>query len=308
MIVGVAGGFGFLGQHVCKALTENGHHPIAFSRRTGVDMRDFDVLAPAINSLNAEVIINCAADSGGIDYGNAATLYENNLLIGHNLCRAAMVAKVSKLVNIYPNIVYPTGLSNRSESEWLNGRIDDSLLSTAMARQTMWAQCYAYHKVYNYNSIHLVLPNLYGPGDRFHNHPHALGALVVKVVDAKVNNNDKVTIWGTGAPVREWGYVEDIATGIVKAMEMYDQIYPLNIGSGIGYSITNIARLIANAAEWEGYFIYDLDKEDGPRRKVLDVSRMKSILNWEPPTGILDGIHSTVEWYINNGGADDTTN
>lgn len=293
MRVGVAGGYGFLGRWVCKALADAGHHPIAFSRATGVDLRDFGVASTAIGALEADTVVNCAADSGGIGHGDAATLYENNLLIGYNLARSCLVTG-TRLVNILPNIVYPTALTDHAESEWLCGRLDDGMVSIGMARQAMWAQCYAYRGVYDFHSIHLVLPNLFGPGD---DHPHALGALVARIVEAKCTGAQTITIWGTGSPIREWGYVPDIAVGIVKAMESYNDIHPLNIGTGEGISITGLAGVISDIVGWDGSLEYDLTKEDGPRRKVLDVGLMKAILDWTPGTGLYDAIRTTVEWY-----------
>ncbi len=292
MKVGVAGGYGFLGRWVCSALADAGHHPIAFSRTTGVDLRDFDVASSAIAALEADAVVNCAADSGGIGYGDAATLYENNLLIGYNLARGCLVTG-ARLVNILPNVVYPTALSNHTESEWLCGRLDDGMVSIGMARQAMWAQCYAYRQVYDFHSIHLVLPNLFGPGGR----SHALGALIRKIVEAQRTGASSIMIWGTGSPIREWGYAPDIAVGIVKAMEAYDDIHPLNIGTGEGLSITELARMISDIVDWDGTLEYDLTKEDGPRRKVLDVSRMKAILDWIPGTDLYDAISTTIEWY-----------
>lgn len=119
-------------------------------------------------------------------------------------------------------------------------------------------------------------------------------------MDAKFENRKVVEIWGTGRPVREWGYVEDVAEGIVLAMEKYIDIEIMNIGQGKGYTIKEIAYMVKDAANWKGQFVFDTSKPDGAPKKILDVSKMRSILGWEPKTEIKEGIRKTVEWYIEN--------
>jgi GDP-L-fucose synthase len=119
-------------------------------------------------------------------------------------------------------------------------------------------------------------------------------------MDAKRKGAKEVVIWGTGKPVREWGFVEDAAEGITLAMEKYDEIDVMNIGEGRGYTITQIAELIKGAAGWDGEFVYDSSKPDGAPKKILDVAKMKGVLGWQPKTDISTGISKTVQWYETN--------
>ena len=303
MKVAVAGGFGFLGSNIVSKLEERGHEPLPFSRRTGVDIRSFDQTNQFLARKSPEIVINCAAHVGGIAY-NALTpveVYEDNLLIGFNLVRACYLNSVGKLVNIMPNCTYPGMAEVYTEDEWWEGEMHETVLTYGMPRKAVWVQCWAYKQKYGFNSIHLVLPNLYGPGDHFDPvRSHALGALIKKVVEAKVKNNSTVEIWGTGNPVREWGYVEDTAEGIVTAMERYEEIDILNLGEGKGYTIKEIAEIIKEAVGWEGEFVFDPARPDGAPRKVLDVNKMRRVLGWEPKTPIREGIRKTVEWYMQN--------
>lgn len=303
--VAVAGGFGFLGSYVVKQLNEKGYKVIPFSRRTGVDIRQYDKILKFLKNETPDVLINCAAHVGGIAYNNLkpVEIYEDNILIGFNLVKACYEAGVKKLVNIMPNCTYPGVAEIYTEKEWWNGAMHDTVLTYGMPRKAIWVHCWAYKQKYGFNSIHLVLPNLYGPGDHFDPvRSHALGALVKKIVDAKINNEKKVVIWGTGNPIREWGYVEDAAEGIVIAMEKYNDIEIMNIGEGKGYTIKEIAYMIKDAVGWDGEFEFDISRPDGAPKKVLDVSKMKSILGWEPKTSIGEGIRKTVKWYIENRG------
>jgi GDP-L-fucose synthase len=167
-----------------------------------------------------------------------------------------------------------------------------------MPRKALWVEAWAYKQARGFNSIHLVLPNLYGPGDHFDPiRSHALGALIQKVVDASRSGAETVEIWGTGRPIREWGFVSDAAEGIIRAMEKYDDIEILNIGQGKGYSVTEIAEMIRDAVGWKGEFVYDPSKPDGAPKKILDVEKMKRVLGWEPRMDIRQGIRETVAWY-----------
>src|SRR4030042_4457884 len=303
MRIAVAGGSGFLGSHVVKILKEKGHDVIPFSRRTGTDIRVLGQINHFLASTNPEVVVNCAANVGGIAYNALypVEVYEDNLLIDFNLVKACYSNNLRKLVNVMGNCTYPGIAEIYREDEWWKGEMHETVLVYGVPRKMSWAHCWAYKIKNGFNSIHIVLPNLYGPGDHFDAvHSHALGALVAKIVEAKRKHNSTVEIWGTGYPVREWGYVEDAAGGITIAMEKYDDIQILNIGEGKGYTIREIAELIKEAVGWQGQFVFDASRPDGAPRKIMDVSRMKDILDWVPKTPIKEGIGRTVEWYIGN--------
>jgi GDP-L-fucose synthase len=248
-------------------------------------------------------VINCAAHVGGIAYNSLhpVEVYQDNLAIGHNLLRACVEAGITKFVNVMPNCTYPGYLDIYKESEWWTGPMHDTVLTYGMPRKALWVEAWAYKQTSNFNSIHLILPNLYGPGDHFDPiRSHALGALIKKVIDAKHTGKKTVEIWGTGSPIREWGYVVDATEGIVRAMEIYDDIDVMNIGEGRGYTIREIADLIRDSAEWKGDFIYDSTKPDGAPKKILDVTMMKRVLEWEPKTDLRTGIRTTIYWYESN--------
>lgn len=305
MKVLIAGGLGFLGSNVVKNLKKKGYEPLPFSRRTGIDIRDIKQITDFLTEEKAEIIINCAAHVGGIAYNSLkpVEIYEDNLLIGFNLVKASYEAGIKKLVNIMPNCTYPGVAEIYSEEEWWDGPMHDTVLTYGTPRKAIWVQCWTYKRKYDFNSISLILPNLYGPGDHFEPvRSHALGALIMKIVEAKLNNKKKVVIWGSGNPIREWGYVEDAAEGIIIAMEKYNDIDILNIGEGKGYTIKEIAHMIKEAIAWKGEFEFDTSRPDGAPKKILAISKMKSILGWEPKTDIKEGIKKTVKWYTNNRG------
>ncbi len=303
MKIAVAGGFGFLGSHIVTRLKEKGYEVIPFSRRSGVDIRVLEQISEFLAKTKPGVVINCAAHVGGIAYNAQApvAIYEDNLIIGFNLVKACHLNGVKKLVNAMPNCTYPGVAETYKEDEWWDGEMHETVLTYGMPRKAVWVQCWSYKIEHGFDSIHIVLPNLYGPGDHFDPvRSHALGALIKKIVDAKLNNYPTVEIWGTGTPVREWGYVEDAAEGIVIAMDKYDDIEILNLGEGRGYTIKEIAEIIKAVVGWEGEFVFDPSRPDGAPKKILDVTRMKKALDWEPKTSIREGIKKATEWYIDN--------
>lgn len=296
----MAGGFGFLGSNIVKKLLSKGYEVRPFSRRTGLDIRQLCEVTHFLQLEKPDIVINSAAHVGGIAYNEMKPIdiFEDNVLIGLNLVKACGESGVKKLVNIIPNCTYPGSASVYREDQWWDGPMHDTVLTYGMPRKAIWAQCWAYRKSCGFNSIHLILPNLYGPGDHFDPvRSHALGALVKKVVDARVNGYKLVVIWGTGNPVREWGYVEDAAEGVVIAMEEYNDLEVMNIGCGIGYTIREIALMIRKAAKWDGEFSFDFSRPDGALQKVLDVAKMRAILKWQPRVDIWSGIVKAVEWY-----------
>jgi GDP-L-fucose synthase len=167
----------------------------------------------------------------------------------------------------------------------------------------MAVQAQAYQKQYGLDSIHLILTNLYGPGDSYNpERSHVVAALVRKWVEAEMAGAPSIEVWGTGTPVREFIYVEDCADAIVLAAQHYDDCAtPLNIGTGIGTTIRELAETITAVTGYRGKLVWNADKPDGAAKKVLDVARMRRALDgWTPPTSLRDGLAKTIAWYRAN--------
>lgn len=298
----VLGGFGFLGTNVAEAFKRKGYKVEACSRRSGVDARSEGVLTAYLEQARPEILVHCAAHVGGIAYNAQCPvdIYEDNLLIGYTALRAAYHTRVGKFVNIMPNCTYPGEMELYSEPRWWDGPMHPTVLTYGMPRKALWVQAWAYQQEHRFRSIHLILPNLYGPRDHFDIvRSHALGALIRKVLDAKRQGQRQVEVWGTGKPVREWMYVEDAAESIVLATEHFEDIEILNLGSGKSCSIRELAEIVREAAGWKGEFVYNTNRPDGAPMKTLDVRRMYNILGgWRPSTSLREGIAKTVAWCL----------
>lgn len=298
----VLGGYGFLGANVVECFKHKGYQVEACSRRSNVDARSEKALFAYLERAHPEILVHCAAHVGGIAYNAQCpvAIYEDNLLLGFTVLRAAYRAGVQKLVNIMPNCTYPGEMELYSELRWWDGPMHPTVLTYGMPRKALWVHAWAYQQERCFRSIHLVLPNLYGPRDHFDIvRSHALGALIRKVIDAKQQGQHRVEVWGTGNPVREWMYVEDAAEGIVVATERYECIEILNLGSGKGCSVRELAEMVREAADWHGEFVYDTSRPDGAPLKILDTTRMLPALDgWHPRTKLRAGIARTVHWYL----------
>lgn len=302
----VLGGNGFLGTHVAAAFAQHGYQVDIASRRGGIDARDAEVLTRFLARCRPEIVVNCIHHGGGIAYNARCpiAIFEDNLLTGFNALHAAVQTGAGKFVSIMGNSTYPGALERHEELRWWNGPVHPSVMSSSIPRKTLWVQAWAYQQQCGYGSIHLVLPNMYGPGDHFEpERSHALAALLRKVWEAKQTGSREVLVWGSGKPIREWLYVEDAAEGIVRATEHYNEIGILNLGRGEGYSIRGLAELIRELLDWQGEFVYDASQPDGAPAKVFDISKMTAKLGWKPPTGLREGLQRTIRWFAQKQGS-----
>ena len=303
--VTVTGGAGFLGQHLVKRLERQGAQ-VFVPRRRDYDLTSLDACLRCLLEHPADLLIHGAAYYGGIGINQTepGRLYYENLVLGANLMEAARLTKVGKVVNIGTACSYPGYLEGHLKEEDLwAGPCHASVVNYGLTKKMLAVQGLAYKRQYGLDSIHLILTNLYGPGDSYNpDRSHVVAALVRKWVEADLAKAPSIEVWGTGTPVREFIYVEDCADAILLAAEKYNDVsLPLNIGTGIGTSIRELVETINSVTGYSGQLIWNTDKPDGAMMKVLDVSRMSNALGgWSPPTNLRDGLSKTIAWYRAN--------
>jgi len=303
--VTVTGGAGFLGRHVVKRLESYGAE-VFVPRKRDFDLTSLDACLRCLLEHPSDVLIHAAAYYGGIgiNVNEPGRLYYQNLVMGANLMEAARLAKVGKVVNIGTACSYPGYLQGElKEDDLWSGPCHASVVNYGLTKKMLAVQAAAYKKQYDLDAIHLILTNLYGPGDSYNpERSHVVAALIRKWVEADQNAEPEVEVWGTGKPIREFIYVEDCADAIVLAAESYhDVTMPLNIGTGIGTSIKELAETIHELTGYRGRLRWNTDKPDGAAKKVLDVTRMKQALQgWTPPTDLRTGLAKTIAWYRAN--------
>jgi len=301
-VILVTGATGFLGKRICKKLSQLNMQYEKTSLSLGVDLRDEKQIFRLFEKVKPEYILHCASYVGGIQFGlkHQGELYRNNTLMSVNLFEACKEFKIKRLINPISNCAYPGDATLFKEDEFWNGPLHDSVLVYGMVRKMSYIGAIAYQRQYNVNTINLILSNMYGPDDHFEaERSHALGALIMKFVDAKNNNKPEVCVWGTGKPVREWLHVDDGATAMIKAMNINDYIDPINIGIAKGISIKDMAELIKNLVGYKGNLIFDPTKLDGAPYKTVDGTLGKKLMGWKPEIDFEEGVKDTINWYIN---------
>jgi GDP-L-fucose synthase len=299
----VTGGSGFLGSHVVEILQAQGANVHVPRRRE----HNFIHLSDGLRCFaeqQPEIVIHGAAYYGGIwiNQMHPGRIYYENLVMGANVIEACRLSGVQKFVAIGTACSYPGYLEGElNEDDLWNGPVHESVRNYGPVKKMMAVQCWAYKKQYGFNGIHLILTNLYGPKDTFNpDRSHVAAALIRKFVEARQKHQSSVEVWGSGRPIREFLYVNDAAEAIVRAAEAYNEVEPLNIGTGIGTSIRELAETIREVSGFEGELAWNAEKPDGQMKKILDVRRMKKALGWEPPTSLREGLQQTIQWYVAN--------
>jgi GDP-L-fucose synthase len=194
---------------------------------------------------------------------------------------------------------YPkfTPVPFKEENLW-DGYPEETNAPYGLAKKMLLVQSQAYRQQYGFNSIFLMPVNLYGPGDNFDpKSSHIIPALLKKCIDAKENNEDHITVWGTGKASREFLYVEDAAEGIISATEKYNKPYPINLGAGMERKIKDLVELIVEITGFEGVIKWDKSKPDGQPRRMLDTSRAEKEFGYKAKTEFRNGLKNTFEWY-----------
>ncbi len=300
--VTVTGGAGFLGKHLVKRLERMGAK-VFVPRRADYNLTALDACMKCLLEHPCDILIHAAAYYGGIGINvtQPASLYYTNLVMGANLFEAARLTKTGKVVAIGTACSYPGYLEGHLKEEDLwAGTCHARVVNYGLTKKMLAVQAQAYKRQYGLDSIHLILTNLYGPGDSYNpERSHVVAALVRKWVEAEAAQAPSVEVWGTGKPIREFIYVEDCADAILLAAERYnDATMPLNIGTGVGTSIRELAETVHDVTGFRGKLVWNTDKPDGALMKVLDVARLTAVLDgWTAPTNLRDGLAKTVAWY-----------
>lgn len=298
----VTGATGFLGKRVCRLLDEKKIDYIKTSKSIGLDLRDSLETNKFFESVKPQYVLNCAAYVGGIQFGykHPAEIFKNNLLMTINLLEASNACGVRRIVNPISNCAYPAEATLFKESEFWDGPLHESVLVYGFVRKAFWIGSWAYQKQYNLDVVNIILSNMYGPEDHFEEErSHALGALIMKFVEAKKRNEPFVTVWGSGKPVREWLHVDDGAEAMVRSLDVDAYIEPINIGVAEGISIIDMAQMIKQLVGYDGEIKLDETKQDGAPYKTVDGSIGEKILNWKPKIDFKTGVQETIEWYMN---------
>jgi GDP-L-fucose synthase len=299
MRVIVAGATGLVGSAIVKAFESTGQEVIGINRAV-LDLMNSMATEDFIVQAKPSLIVDAAAKVGGIGVNNSypVEFLRDNITIQSNLMRAAHKANVPNFVFLGSSCIYPRDCAQPIKEEYfMTGPLEPTNSAYAVAKIAGIELVNSYRKEYGTKWISLMPTNLYGPRDNFDlTASHVLPALIRRFVEAAESGARKVTLWGSGTPLREFLHVDDLAQAVVLTSEKYDSSLHLNVGTGIDLTIKELAQKVASSAGFTGEIEWDITKPDGTPQKVLDVSRIKA-LGWGPTITLEEGIASTISWY-----------
>ncbi len=297
----VAGHRGLAGGAITRELQMQGYTGIVTRTRSELDLSDRDAVRRFYDEVRPAVIVVAAAKVGGIKANNdfPVEFLLDNLRLQNNVIEAAHAFDVRKLLFLGSSCIYPKFAPQPiPESALLTGTLEPTNEPYAIAKIAGITLCQSYAREYGRNFISAMPTNLYGPGDNFDLvSSHVLPALLRKVHEAKLAGASEVSVWGTGAPRREFLHVYDLASACRFLLENYDSPEIVNVGCGEDVTIRELAETICEVVGFGGELQFDATKPDGTPRKLLDIARLQG-LGWKPQIGLRDGIRQTYDWFL----------
>lgn len=297
----VTGGAGFLGRHLVPVLEKRGCRDIVIPRRAQYDLTQESHVQKLYRDTQPQVVIHLAAAVGGIgaNRANPGRFFYENLMMGALAMEYARRTGVEKFVGVGTICSYPkfTPVPFREENLW-NGYPEETNAPYGLAKKMLLVQGQAYRQQYGFNAIHLLMVNLYGPGDHFDPETsHVIPALIWKCLEAVEQHKPEIVCWGDGTPTREFLYVEDAAEAILLAAERYDGADPVNVGAGMEISAKALVELIAEHTGFKGRITWDTRQPNGQPRRCLDTSHAREAFGFQAKTDFNEGLRRTIQWY-----------
>lgn len=299
----VAGHTGLVGSAIVRQLKKEGYTNLVLRTHAELDLTDASATQAFFQTEKPEYVFMAAAKVGGVYINSVepADFGRINLQIGMNTIDAAYRSGVKKLLYMGSSCIYPKYAEQPIKEEYLlTGALEKTNEAYALAKIMGIKMCEFYNIQYGTDFISCMPCNAYGPGDSFDPQAsHVVPALIRKFYEAKARNLPEVVMWGTGKPIREFIYIDDIASAALFLMENYSGNETVNVGTGKEYSILELAQIIQRAVGYEGKIVHDLSKPDGTPRKLVDSSKIFA-MGWQPQIDFQTGIGLTFDDFVNN--------
>ena len=308
----VAGHQGMVGSAIVRALEKAGDAEIITRTRSELDLLDQAAVFRFFNQNAVDEVYLAAAKVGGIWANNTypAEFIYQNLIIEANIIHGAFQVGVRKLLFLGSSCIYPKLAEQPiAESSLLQGALEPTNEPYAIAKIAGIKLCESYNRQYGTDYRSVMPTNLYGINDNFHpENSHVVPALLRRFHEAKMQDLPSVTVWGSGSPMREFLYVDDMASACLHVMNLPKEVYGehvlpmsshINVGTGKDCTIRELANTIARAVGYQGEILWDTDKPDGTPRKLLDVGLLKR-LGWQYSVELDEGIERTYQWFLQN--------
>ena len=292
-----------VGSSISNILSKGNDYELVLSNRNTNNLFDLSSTKKHIKDVNPDCIINAAAKVGGININNEKRFefITENLKINMNILESCLENKNIKIINLGSSCIYPLDAENPLKEEYImTGKLEPTNSPYAMAKLSAIEIGDAMTKQFGHKITNLMPTNLYGPNDNFsENDSHVIPGLIFRMHNAKINNEESFSIWGSGKPLREFLYVDDLSEAIKLIIDKDIDQQILNVGSSQEISIIDLAKLIKKVVCYDGELTFDSTKPDGNPRKLLDSSKMFSY-GWEPNTQLEDGIRLSYDWFVKN--------
>ena len=300
----VAGHLGMVGSALVRELNKKKNkRAVITATRDELDLTNQSDVNSFIKQAMPDEIIVAAAKVGGIHANSSypAEFIYDNLAISTNLIHSAYENKIKKLLYLGSSCIYPReAIQPISEKELLSGPLEKTNEWYAISKIAGIKLCQSFRKQYNCDFISAMPTNLYGIKDNYHlENAHVIPAIMHRAFLAKKDNEQKLTIWGTGNATREFLFADDLAEGCIFLLNEYSEDSPINLGTGIEVSIKDLAVKICEIVGFNGELVFDTTKPDGTPRKVLDITKINK-LGWKSKTNLEDGLKTSFEWFLNN--------
>lgn len=299
----IAGHRGMVGSAIWRQLEAQGYSNLIGKTSAELDLRNQNAVEEFFNQEKPEVVIDAAARVGGI-LANNSFPYQflmENMQIQNNLIQASLDVEVNKFIFLGSSCIYPKLAPQPLKEEYLlTGSLEPTNDAYAVAKITGIKACEAIRKQFNKDYVSLMPTNLYGTHDNFDlKTSHVLPAMIRKFHDAKLDNNAPVMLWGSGTPMREFLFVDDMAASVIFALENRLPEHLYNVGTGEDLTIKELAQTIQKIVGHEGNIEWDSSKPDGTPRKLMDISKMHE-LGWKHQVNLEEGISRTYQWFLEN--------
>lgn len=302
----VFGSNGLVGSAIKRLLTNDHHHDkytTYFSTRNDTDLLSLESTSRTIENFNPDVIINAAAKVGGI-LANNTDRYEfisKNLKINLNIFDSCVEKNNLKIINLGSSCIYPLNAKNPIKEDYImSGKLEPTNSPYAMAKLSAIELGNSFKTNFGNTVINLMPTNLYGPNDNFsENESHVIPGLISRMSNAKKNNEKIFEVWGTGKPLREFLYVDDLAKAILFVLQNNIEAELINVGSNEEISIKELVLIIKKIIGFNGKIVFNTYYPDGNPRKLLDSTKIFK-LGWKPETGLENGLQNTYDWYLKN--------
>ena len=297
----ISGHNGMVGSAIKRKLESEGYENMLTRSSAELDLRNQSAVNDFFEQEKPAYVFLAAGKVGGIHANNTfrAEFIYDNLMIEANIIHASWINKVTKLLFLGSSCIYPKLAPQPLKEEYLlTSQLERTNEPYAVAKISGIKLCDAYRSQYGCNFISVMPTNLYGPNDHYHlQNSHVIPALLRKFHEAKMSNADLVEVWGSGKPMREFLYVDDLADAVYMLMQNYNEPGHINIGTGEDLSIEALAQVIKKVSGFRGEIKFDSSKPDGTLRKVLDVSRLNE-LGWKATTSLEDGLVKAYEDFV----------